>query len=505
MKNIVKSISLLMTCYCITGNVFAQDDIDAIRYSQTNIAATARSLSMGGAFGALGADFSTLSTNPAGIGLYKRSEFTFTPALENRITSTDYLGKNAQDNKYNFNLGNLGFVWAFPKKNEKSPWKGFAFGLGYNRLNSFQSRSVYEGVNTKNSLLDSYVEEANGQNANTLYDNYPFSSGLAYEAYGIDIYSNDTTDYFSVIPNAGELQRRTKQTSGSAGEVVLSFGGNYNDKIYWGVTLGFPYIRYNEDVIYEERDVNNTIQFDTNQVGTVYANAYNFESMTMSQTLSTTANGFNAKFGLIFRPVDFLRLGIAIHTPAFYSLHDEFKSSMTTHFENGSSYSFDSPFGTYDYNLTTPFKAIGSAAFVYQQFGVLSFDYEFVDYTSAKLDANDYSFVDENAVIRNAYSQQHNLRGGIEWKYGIFSFRGGAGLSTGILKSSVSSKSTDQHKTMYSGGLGIREEKYFVDLGYAYSQSNEFYRPYSLENEIVEGAFSKIKDHRFLLTVGFRF
>ncbi|MEP7167939.1 MAG: hypothetical protein ABI855_01080 [Bacteroidota bacterium] len=503
MKKIIKSISLLVTCYCITEKVFAQDDVDAIRYSQTSIAATARSLSMAGAFGALGADFSTLSTNPAGIAFYKRSEFTFTPALGNKITSTDYLGKNSVDNKYNFNLGDLGVVWAFPNKKEKSEWKGFAFGLGYNRLNSFHSRSVYEGVNNSNSLLGAYVEEAMGKDPNTLADNYPaLLSGLAYQAYAIDVYSNDTTNYFSVIPNYGELQRRTKETSGSNGEVVFSFGGNYNDKIYWGATLGIPYISYNEDVIYEEIDQNKTIQFDTAIVGVEYANAYNFHSFTHSQSNSTTGTGINAKLGLIIRPIDWARLGIAIHTPTFYKMHDQYTNSMTTAFENGTSYNYEPNLGLYDYSLTTPFKALGSAAFIYKQLGVLSFDYEFVDYTSAKLHASDYTFHDENTIIRDSYTQQHNLRAGIEYKYGIFSFRAGTGFSTGVLKSSVSSTSTDQHKTMYTGGLGIREERYF---GYAYTQSNEFYRPYTLANESVDGAFSKIKDHKFLLTVGFRF
>ena len=127
MKNNIKSMMLLVTCFCVTIKVLAQNDVDAIRYSQTNIASTARSLSMAGAFGALGADFSTLSTNPAGIAFYRRSEFTFTPALTNRVTTTDYLGNNTVDNKYNFNMGNIGVVWAYPKENKNSEWKGFAF------------------------------------------------------------------------------------------------------------------------------------------------------------------------------------------------------------------------------------------------------------------------------------------------------------------------------------------------------------------------------------------
>jgi hypothetical protein len=513
MKKVIKSFSLLATCFCLSEIVYAQGDIDAIRYSSQSITGTARSLSMAGAFGALGADFTTLSTNPAGIALYKRSEFTITPALENRITSSDYLGMNAIDNKLRFNLGNLGIVWAFPKEKKNSAWKGFAFGMGYNRLNSFHSRSFYQGVNTQNSLLDSYVEEAMGNDPNQLYNNYPYSSGLAYEAYAIDVYGNDTMNYFSVIPDStigktptyGELQRRTKETYGLNGEIVLSFGGNYNDKVYWGVTLGFPYVRYHEDVFYEERDHNNSIEFDSANGNGAYAQAYNFSSFGLVQSLYTYGNGFNAKFGLIFKPIDVLRLGVAIHTPAWYNMHDEYATTMMTSFENGNNYSYDSPLGTYNYDLTTPFRAIGSAAFIFRQTGLISVDYEYVDYTTAKLHAHDYSFADENYIIKNSYAQQHNLRAGVEYKAGILSVRGGYGFSTGVFKKGVSSTDTDQHKNTYSGGLGIREEKYFVDFGYSYSKSNEFYRPYTLENQVVQGVTSEITDHRFLLTVGFRF
>ncbi|MEO5569653.1 MAG: hypothetical protein ABIT08_11590 [Bacteroidia bacterium] len=507
MKNIRKSISLLVTCYCITTTVFAQSDVDAIRYSETSIAATARSLSMAGAFGALGADFSSLSTNPAGIAVYKRSEFTLTPALENRVTSTDYLGKKSVDNKYNFNMGNLGLVWAYPKENKNSGWKGFAFGIGYNRLNSFHSRSVYEGVNTENSLLDYYKEEAKGKNYDLLPDNFPFSSDLAYETYLIDTMPGTTDQYFTAIPDpsGGVLQRRTKETTGSKGEVVISFGANYNDKIYFGVTLGFPYLRYNENIIYEESDPDNTIEQTTPGLDSSYADYFNFKSYTLQQKVNTSGNGFNAKAGVIIRPNEWLRFGAAIHTPAFYKMHDNFSSSIEAIYENGENIPYDSPIGSYDYNLTTPLKFIGSAAFIYKQSGIFSVDYEFEDYTTAKFDASDYAFTTENDIIRTAYTQQHNIRAGVEWKYAIFAFRGGAGYSTGKLNKNVSSSSTDQHKMIYSGGIGIREENYFVDLGYAYTQGNEFYRPYSLTNEEVQGAFSKITDHKILLTLGFRF
>ncbi|MFI5219457.1 MAG: OmpP1/FadL family transporter [Bacteroidia bacterium] len=504
MNKILKSM-LLVALVCPVIHSKAQSDIDAMRYSQVQLAATARSLSMGNAFGALGADFSTLSTNPAGIGVYRKSEFTFTPAFGSTSTETSFFGNKSTDNKSNFNIGNLGFVWAYPKE-KKSGWKGWAFGIGYNKLNSYHSRSSYQGVNKSNSLLDSYVESANGISYDQL-SNPPtnFTSDLGWQTYLIDTLPGTTNQYFSAIPDAGSLQRRSRETRGSAGEVVLSFGGNYNDKIYWGVTLGFPYFRYNEDVIYEEIDHDNSIEQTTPGIDSSYAEYFNFKTFSLDQRLATSGNGFNVKFGLIIRPNDMVRIGAAIHSPTYYNLHDEYISTMHSQFESGTLEPYQTPLGIFDYELTTPFKAIGSLALVNQQLGIVSFEYEFMDYSAVSLDGNGYSFFDENQKIENVYSQAHNFRAGAEYKYKIFAFRAGVGYYDGLLKSNLSSTETDQHKFVYSGGVGIREEKYFVDIGYAYTAGNEFYRPYLLADEIVEGVYSKINDHKILVTIGFRF
>src|ERR1035438_4467302 len=87
----------------------AQTDVDALRYSQMFPGGTARSMAMGDAFGALGGDFSCLSMNPAGIGLFRKNEFTFTPSILDMRTSSTYLGQTSDDSKYNFNLSNVGY------------------------------------------------------------------------------------------------------------------------------------------------------------------------------------------------------------------------------------------------------------------------------------------------------------------------------------------------------------------------------------------------------------
>ncbi len=127
---------ILWACFMSAGESFAQDANDALRYSMQSFGTTARSMSMGGAFGALGADFSSLSSNPAGIAVYRRSEFTISPVLQFNNANSSYLGTESTNSNANLGVGNIGFVLAFPREKKVSGWKGTSFGFGYNRINS---------------------------------------------------------------------------------------------------------------------------------------------------------------------------------------------------------------------------------------------------------------------------------------------------------------------------------------------------------------------------------
>ena len=147
----MKSIRIILIALglSVPFMVSAQTDIDALRYSQSSLAGTARFVGLGGAFGAVGADFSSLSENPAGIGLYRHSEFTFTPSVYAEQTSSTFLNQTGVDNKFNFNIGNLGLVFSKPLSNDNATdgWKSISFAVGYNRLNNFNTRTSYEGTN----------------------------------------------------------------------------------------------------------------------------------------------------------------------------------------------------------------------------------------------------------------------------------------------------------------------------------------------------------------------
>ena len=128
-------------------SVSAQNDIDAMRYSQITFGGTARFASMAGSMGALGGDISTLSFNPAGIAIYRKGELSITPSVFSQSTSSTFNGTNASDRKLNFNFGNIGLVTTInlTGKNNTTGWESINFGFGYNRKNNFHNRISIKG------------------------------------------------------------------------------------------------------------------------------------------------------------------------------------------------------------------------------------------------------------------------------------------------------------------------------------------------------------------------
>lgn len=489
MKKNIPSIILLCCLLFISELSKAQTDADAFRYSGTNITGSARFTAMSGAFGALGAEFSGLSVNPAGIGLYRRSELTFTPSVYAGATSSTFQGNKSDESKFNFNFGNAGLVFTniISKDDSQNGWKSWSFGFGYNRLDNYHNRSSYEGKNANNSLLDYFSQTAGNTNYSDLDNFYEYQ---AYAAFLINP-DNPITQYIPAITEYGETQRRNVESRGAKGETLFSFGGNYSNKLYLGATLGFESIRYSEESTYEE--ITATHVYDTLQ-------SYKF-----NQNLTTDGNGINLKFGFIYKVNDIFRFGFAVHTPSWYTMHDEYKTIVSSKFTTGQKYTSESKDGSFDYDMTTPFKAVGSLGFVFGKNGILGVDYELTDYGTARFSSSTSSFFETNKLIENKYTAMHTLKVGTEWRLDNISLRGGVAYSSSPLESKFSSSSTDYSKIGYSAGLGIRDEDFFIDFGYLFNQSNQYYQPYTLATSDVPGVKQNVSTHNFTITFGIKF
>ncbi len=464
--------------------VMAQNAVDALRYSTVGYGGTARFSSMGGAFGAIGADFSSISTNPAGLGLFKSSEFTVTPSLYHSITKSNYFGNNTEDDKYNFNINNAGIVLTaeFPDRLGTDGWRNVQFGFGFNRLLNFNNNVYINGFNDNNSLLTGYTEYAN---QNGIYNNSP--EELAYNA-NLLFYDSTTNKYYCDMPNGGVDQQKSIYTEGSMNEVVMGLGANYSDKLYLGFSIGFPYFRYYQESLYTEYDTENRNQY--------------FKSLKLREELETSGSGINIKAGMIFRFTDWMRLGAAYHSPTFFTnMKDTWRSNMQSQFDSViANQNVSSPYGEFDYELTTPQKFLGSVAFVIGQFAILSAEYQYVDYTEAKLRPNG-DFIDANSDIRNSYTSQNIYKVGAEYRYSQFSFRGGYAM----YDSPFANNLNDGKRTSISFGLGFKEADYYLDFAFVNTTSNEdyyLYDPIVMESPI---SHNKYNQNSMMLTLGYKF
>lgn len=500
--------------------VFAQDETDALRYSYLQPQATARSMGIGGAVGALGGDFASLSINPAGIGVYRRSEITFTPSLKINNAQGTYLSKQMDDNSTRFTINNLGIVATNAQRGQRyehSSWKSVSFGFGINRLADFSHNYTYGGYMTINPLDNnsSSGAEVFSINANKYFEadpekkteNFPNSSNayLGYESFLLD---SANGRFFPVTFNTnGVNQQRTVTQKGGISELAVSLGGNYQEKLMLGATVGIPVVRFKRQIVYEEKDASGN------------TNNY-FESFTYSESLITRGSGINLKLGLIYKPIEALRMGASIHTPTYLSLKDENSRYLTANTENfkndlgygGSSTTrIDAPTYVYQYSMVTPWRGVLSVAGVIGKYGFISVDYEYVNYASSRIyfDIEDRSLQNDiNSGIKNIYKSASNLRAGIEGRIDNVSLRVGFGYYGSPYKTSA----VNADRIEMSAGIGFRTDSWFIDLGFVNSQSKMQEQPYALDptapnyaNVIVPTATLKNNFNNAALTFGVKF
>lgn len=470
-------MAIVASVACTT--VYAQDETDALRFSNTTAYTTARSMGIGGAVGALGADFSSLSINPAGIGVYRRSEFTFTPSVKINKSNSAYMGNATADAASRFNINNLGVVFtstAEGKRYERSKWKAASFGFGINRIADFNRNYTYSGYSNLagNGTSGAEVFSIDANNYPNDTTNLSTLAGLGYTAFLIGY---DSLGAFPVtFYTPGINQQRIVNQRGGMNDIAISFGGNYDEKLMLGATLGIPVIRFKRDITYQESDA------------TTNMNNY-FDRFTYTERLTTKGTGINLKLGAIYKPVEWFRVGLALHTPTYFSLKDEQDRSLETYTEGfkaalgyggGSATKVDAPTYIQEYTYFSPWRAALSVAGIIGKYGFISADYEYVDYASQRfafqeLSKKDYeTFI--NKTIKNTYQGVSVLRLGLEGRIEMFSLR----VGFGYMGSPYKNTAINGEQTTVSAGVGFRFDDMFFDLGYVRNLNESQEQPYVL-------------------------
>lgn len=490
--NIHKLLLPLLLLMLTAIHTHAQNETDAVRYSQYSQIGTARSMGMGGAMGALGADFSVMSTNPAGLAWFRKSVFELTPGMTknevNSLLTNEVSNVTWRETNNKFNFHNIGLVRTMFRPGQKIAT--FNFGIGMNQLADFNRNFYFEGE-SQGSIVNRFQELANSGNG---FDE--FESGVAFDALALfddpqdGFYDSD----FDQSPNALTTKEQVVQTRGSIKEVVVGMAANVDEKIMIGMTMGLPIVSFTQEKIYREVD------HGEGDIG----NVPTFDDLEYTEYLNTTGGGINLKLGMIYRMNQAVRLGLAIHTPTLYELTDNYYSSMTYNYtlsETPNQGYAESPDGVFTYSLRSPWRFIGSGAYIIGKKGLISADLEYLDYSKSELIYDRFIDLerDANQLIAQNLTSALNIRVGGEVAMEIFRLRGGLEFN----QSAIDGDNTV--RTAFSLGGGVRGRVVYLDVAYKNTLSRETYLPYRTFEAPVQNVDNNNIVSNIVVTLGFRF
>ncbi len=477
----MKKLWIIGACWLIgTGMSYAQNEIDLLRLATTRYSPTARMAAMGGAFNALGADAGGLTINPAGLGTFRRSSASISPALNFVGGEGTYLGEKMNDKGVGGFIGQLSYIHSKNLKmrygGSDSKWNQLNYGFTLNRTNNFFGNQSYKGVNTDHSLVDYFVGEANADPFVFRPDDYPFTAALA-QTTGL-IYAgvpgNDSSQFFGIVPNAGVEQSDKIRTKGATQEYGFSLGANYDNYLYLGATIALVSSNFTSVSAYKERDHMDTI--------------FDFKDYTFKQTQIVAADGAVIKLGAILQPVEWLRLGLSYESPTWYNVTDDYQTSIDANFDSVPVFATATsplflPF-IYDYNK--PGRISAGLAFLFGGTASLSFDYDYIDYSKMKVetstDAGAASWASNlNNVVRTSFKAASNFRVGGEYIYGPMAFRAGFAYWGSPYQEGVNTGGADYSRLDYTAGAGVRLGKVGVDLAVVHNRTKGYWLPYYLE------------------------
>lgn len=493
-----KKIILTLSFFAFsTIAIFSQNHIEALRYSQQFYSGSAKSEAMGNSLSAVGADFSSFITNPAGIAIYKSNHFSFTPNFIVNTTRGTLSGNTKKDGKIGFNFSNAGYVSVHEFN---GILKSFTIGISYNSFNDFRQKISLSAENQNQSYLDYLVYNANNNRYNDLRE------GVAYDAWLLD---KDDEGYYSWVTEKkkyGNSQRKTISTKGGSGEFTFALGFNINDILYLGGSVGLTSINYSySSTLTEENYIALYHPDDNNPGDSIQVNP---DKLNFTEDLITDGSGVNAKFGFIFQPIKMLRFGASVHSSTAYDIEENYMTSMKSKFpiaDDDGNFGYDvySETNVFAYRLNTPIRANAGIAIILDAYKIgnyyttpmiLSADYEYVDYSTSNLRAasNDsYSFDNEVENIKSFYRETHNFRAGAEFNFGVMKIRTGFSLYSSPFKNEDMFKNA---KTTFSSGIGFANDNSFIDLSYSYSPNFETVNLYNATDIYPSNPIGNLKE-----------
>lgn len=545
----MKKILSIMTAAMLGTAVSAQETYDNAQLATKDLNGTARYVGMGGAMEALGADLSTIGTNPAGIGMFRRSMVAGSFGFNSQQDAKSF----GNANKTNMSFDQAGFVYSMRSGRHSM----LNFGFNYTKSKNFDQILTAAGrLNNASQNKLSAMKNANG--VYTLQDknNGLVSNSGAYSQADY-LYSNVLFNHYdannpndpnnATLTDKGVIVNQTtglpvyynatgydfgRSTTGYIGQYDFNVSGNSNDRFYWGFTVGIYDVHYNSSSLYSESLVDGD-----KAIGDV----------AMNDERKITGTGFDVKAGLIFRPAEEspFRIGLYVHTPTWYDLTTRNYTVLNnnTNEAYGSSERGKSS-ESYDFKFYTPWRFGVSLGHTVGNYLALGATYEYADYTTNDIRVNDGGEVDywgnyyetssrDEAMkqnIKNSLKGVHTVKLGMEFKpeknfavrlgynyqsamYNKNGFKDGSLESYGTYYASTTDYTNWKDTHRFTAGVGYNYGKFSFDLAYQYSQTNGDFYPFMSYVDNSEPKFDNVCDavkvsnkrNQLLFTVGYKF
>ena len=524
-------------CYLIgsallfSAGLNAQSVYDVTTFSNSDLNGTARFIGMGGAMGALGGDISTMSTNPAGIGVYRSNDLMVTFGTTNNVSKASFGNSSLSEDHNHGTFDNFGFVYSKRVGSQNDVVQFVNFGFNYRR-----SKQLYGNLTTSQSLNNTSQTEQIGDMASSggtpaagkengyfSFDNGDISwltvmgqrnGVINYNATDGTYHANSIlSSNYSLVNNFHSRER------GGIDAFDLNGAINLRDRIYLGLTLSLYDVDYSKYTGYQE-------SFDQSKY-------YNVQSWN-----KYTGSGWDLKLGAIIRPIEesSFRIGLAIHTPTFYNLTNTTSTRMESNLSSTDTY-VDSqedmvslgadPDVDFDYKLRTPWVYNGSLGYIVGKNLALGAEYEYRDYSSAKIYDNDGNdmMISQNSTFNDMVGSM--LKGVSTYRFGAeykvipeFALRLGYNYTSAAythdaykqLTYNSINTDTDYSNTKqtnnFSFGFGYRGRNLYADFAYLYTHYNADFHPFAdPDAKYADANLSSVKNdiHNFKITLGYRF
>ena len=548
MKKIFLSASLL----ALAGGlqIKAQDIYTVEQISAQDLNGDARYIGMGGAMSALGANISAMSTNPAGIGLYRRGDFSITGSIlgePGRSYDANYL----KSSKTKASIDQLGFVYTMPIFDRSLKFVNLGFNYRKSRnstkLIALNDIALPGGMSQGQQLRDLAYTNSNGWLDLSTSEGRSLTSPIAnlgYDTFIIDPIVDPATKKITGYNNSyATAYHYGRAQWGSKQEFDFNLAFNFSEQFYLGVNIGAYNISGGSTMQYEEASVD--------EKGQPFMTANGQRKTYLLQRENRfSGTGVDAKFGFIVRPFveSPFRLGVSVTTPTYYAMSSSTDLGISSPYEhtdkNGNKFEYTEANLTnnHDYRLRTPWKVNFSLATTIGDRIALGAEYEIADHTSAQVRhlQNDYYYDDSfssgtldrsmQQMIDGYLRDTHTLRLGMEarlsrnvfgrlgYNYVSAPFKKEALLNLFTTSPSYQNATGTDYVNLgatnrITAGLGYRNSNFYADLAYQYQTQSATFYPFALQNgsigasdrNDVPGHDLNLDRHQLSLTLGMRF